>query len=351
MTNPAKIECEQSVFGKMPDGQTITQYTLSNPNNMSMSVINYGATLVSVKIPDSVGVLNELTLGFNQLQAYLNHDFYFGATIGRVANRIANATFHYQGQEFHLTKNQYPYHLHGGNKGFDKAVWQAKVLLQEDTPTLMLTHISRDGDEGYPGTLKVKTTYSLSLANELKITFSAETDRTTPVDLTNHTYWNLAGAGNGTVLKHRLQVFAERYVVTDQNLIPTGRIADVAGTPFDFRQAHYLDERIQATPIGGYDLCFVLPTNKQNLYLAAQIEEPTSGRCLKVYTTQPGLQFYTGNSLANYPIGQGRTTQRYGGFCMETQNLPGAVHYSQFPSPFLLPGDRYHHETIYQLVW
>ncbi|MES2998095.1 MAG: aldose epimerase family protein [Pseudomonadota bacterium] len=345
--------CQPCVFGELPDGQTVDHYTLRNPSGMSISVMNYGASLTSVKIPGLGGTVHELTLGFDQLQEYLSHDFYFGATIGRVANRIANASFNYQGCDFSLTKNKgYSHHLHGGNKGFDKVIWQPDVLIQSDKASVRFNYTSPEGDQGYPGTLEVKTTYSLTLTNELKISFEAKTDRITPVDLTNHTYWNLAGAGCGTVLNHVLQVFSDQYVVTDKDLLPTGQIAEVSDSPFDFRQPHHLGERLDQTSINGYDLCFVLPaTTNHELRLAAQIKDPQSGRTLEVTTTQPGLQFYTGNSLKNYPIASGLTTQRYGGFCMETQNLPGAVRYSQFPSPFLAPGDWYRHETIYRLIW
>lgn len=345
--------CQPCVFGELPDGETVTQYTLRNPSGMSISIINYGATLTSVKVPGLGGAVHELTLGFDQLQEYLDHDFYFGSTIGRVANRIAKASFNYQGKDFSLTKNKgYAHHLHGGEKGFANVVWQPEVSIQSDIASVEFSYVSPDGDQGYPGTLEVKTTYSLTLANELKITFDAKTDRVTPVDLTNHAYWNLAGAGNGTVLEHVLQVFADRYVVIDKDLLPTGQIAEISGTPFDFRQPHHLGERLKDTPIDGYDICFVLPMKMNSgPRLVAQIKEPLSGRTLEVHTTQPGLQFYTGNSLKSYPISGGLTTQRYGGFCMETQNFPGAVHYPQFPSPFLLPGDQYHHETIYRLIW
>ncbi|MES2142093.1 MAG: aldose epimerase family protein [Pseudomonadota bacterium] len=348
-----EMSCQPSEFGELPDGQTVTQYTLrNNLSGMSISIINYGATLTSVKVPGLGGTVHELTLGFDHLNEYLDHDFYFGATIGRVANRIATASYNYKEQDFYLSKNKgYSHHLHGGEKGFDKVIWQAEVSIQSDRASVELSYISPDGDQGYPGTLKVKTIYSLTSANELKITFEAETDRVTPVDLTNHAYWNLAGAGRDTILDHVLQVFADRYVVTDQDLLPTGQIAEVDGTPFDFRQPHHLGERINDTSIGGYDLCYALPTATDLSRLVAVIKEPITGRTLEVYTTQPGLQFYTGNSLKSYPISGGLTTQRFGAFCMETQNLPGAVHYPQFPSPFLLPGELYHHETIYRLIW
>lgn len=345
--------CQPQFFGELPDGQIITQYTLRNPRGMSISVMNYGATLTSVKVPGTRGTLHELTLGFDHLNDYLTHEFYFGATIGRVANRIANAQFNYQDRDYFLNKNKgYLHHLHGGNKGLDKVVWQTEVEIQSNKASVVFFYTSPDGDQGYPGNLEMKTTYSLTLANELKILFQAKTDQITPVDLTNHAYWNLAGAGCGTVLDHVLQVFADSYVVIDKELLPTGEIAKVADTPFDFREPHHLGERLKEISIGGYDLCFVLPTmTNHELRLVAQIKEPISGRTLEVHTTQPGLQFYTGNSLKEYPISSGLFAQRYGGFCMETQNLPGAVKYSQFPSPFLLPGDLYQHETIYRLIW
>lgn len=347
-----EMSCQPSEFGELPDGQTVTQFTLrNNLSGMSISIINYGATLTSVKVPGLGGSVHELTLGFDHLNEYLDHDFYFGATIGRVANRIANASFKYEGKVFYLSKNTgYAHHLHGGKKGFDKVIWQPEVSVQSDKANVEFSYSSPDGDQGYPGTLNVKTIYSLTSANELKIIFEAKTDHITPVDLTNHAYWNLAGAGCGTVLDHVLQVFADHYVVTDQDLLPTGQIADVENTPFDFRQPHHLGERINDTSIGGYDLCYVLPVVETSR-LVAQIKEPISGRTLEVFTTQPGLQFYTGNSLKSYPISGGFSTQRFGAFCMETQNLPGAVYYPQFPSPFLLPGDLYRHETIYRLIW
>lgn len=348
-----KIVCQSSAFGKLPDGQLITQYTLRNPSGMSISIINYGATLSSVQVPNSQGNMQELTLGFDHLDAYLAHEFYFGATIGRVANRIANAHFNYQKKDYFLSKNKnFAHHLHGGEKGLDKVVWQCEVAIQENQASVNFFYMSPDGDQGYPGSLDIKITYTLTLDNELKISFQAETDQATPVDLTNHAYWNLAGAGCGTILDHVLQIFSDRYVVTDKDLLPTGQIADVKGTPFDFRKPHSIGEHIKDMTIKGYDLCYLLPPiiNYQPQFIA-KIKEPISGRILEVYTTQPGLQFYIGNSLRDYPIGAGLRTQRYGAFCMETQNLPGAVNYPKFPSPFLLPGDRYQHESIYRLIW
>lgn len=346
-----KIVCQSNVFGKLSDGRLITQYTLRNLNGMSISVINYGATLTSVQIPNSQGSRQELTLGFEHLEDYLAHDFYFGATIGRVANRIAGACFNYKGHDYLLSKNlDFQHHLHGGEKGLDKAVWQGAI--QDDEASVNFFYTSPDADQGYPGNLDIKVTYKLTLDNELKISFQAETDQATPVDLTNHAYWNLAGAGNGTVLDHVLQIFSDRYVVTDKDLLPTGKIAEVKGSPFDFRKPHPIGERIKDIAIGGYDLCYLLsPIINHQPQFAAKMCEPISGRILEVYTTQPGLQFYTSNSLRDYPLSSNLRTKRYGAFCMETQNLPGAVKYPQFPSPFLLPSNEYLHETIYRLTW
>lgn len=349
----SKIVCRSSEFGKLSDGQVITQYTLCNEKGMSISTINYGATLTSVQVPDSKGDLHELTLGFDRLDDYINHEFYFGATIGRVANRIADAHFIYQKKDYYLSKNKnFAHHLHGGEKGLDKRVWRAQVASQKNQSNVSFFYLSQNGDQGYPGNLDIEVTYSLTTNNELKISFQANTDQATPVDLTNHAYWNLAGAGNGTVLNHVLQIFSDCYVVTDKELLATGQLAEVRGTPFDFRKPYRISERIQNTAIKGYDVCYVLPPLKnQQSQFVASIKEPFSGRMLEVFTTQPGLQFYTSNSLRRYPISSGLYTQRYGAFCMETQNLPGAVKFPKFPSPFLLPGNNYQHETIYRLIW
>lgn len=348
-----KIVCQPSLFGKLSNERPIMQYTLCNPNGMSIGIINYGATLTSVKVPNTQGIMQELTLGFDRLADYLEHEFYFGATIGRVANRIPNAHFEYQKKDYFLSKNKnFDHHLHGGEKGLDKMLWQAEVSTQQDQASVSFFYTSPDGDQGYPGNLDIKVIYTLTLDNELKISFQAKTDQITPVDLTNHAYWNLAGAGNGTVLNHELQIFSDRYVVTDKDLLPTGEIADVQGSPFDFREPHFIGERIKDIPLGGYDLCYLLsPIKNHQPRFVAKIKEPMSGRVLEVYTTQPGLQFYIGNSLKDYPISAGLRTRRHGAFCMETQNLPGAVKYPKFPSPFLFPDDCYQHETIYRLIW
>lgn len=348
-----KVACQSSEFGQLPNGQRILEYTLSNLNGMSIRVINYGATLTSVQIPNAQGIKQELTLSFETLDDYLAHEFYFGATIGRVANRITNARFFHDEKNYFLSRNvNARHHLHGGKKGFDKVIWQTNVIRQADQVSVNFYYTSADGDQGYPGNLAIKVTYTLTVTNELKLNFHAETDRITPVDLTNHAYWNLAGAGNGTVLNHILQIFSDHYVVTDNDLLSTGKTEEVSGTPFDFREPRAIGERMKEIAREGYDLCYILPQIRDHQpQRAAKIQEPLSKRILEVFTTQPGLQFYTGNSLRNYPISAGLFTQRYGAFCMETQNLPGAVNYRNFPSPFLSPDEKYQHETIYRLIW
>lgn len=349
------IFCQQKIFSELADGTVITRYTLRNPSGMSVSMINYGATLISAQIPDSRNALQELVIGFDSLDDYLNHDFYSGSTIGRVANRIGHAEFSYQDHHYLLTHNndRYPHHLHGGQRGLDKVIWHGEVLMQRDAAGVIFSYTSVDGDQGYPGNLSIQVVYLLTLANELKISFRAETDRPTPVDLTNHAYWNLAGAGQGSILDHILQINAEEYVVTDSELIATGEIASVRNTVFDFRKPQRIGDRISALtelPTGGYDLCYVLNQGKE-LKLSARVKEPVSSRILEVYTTQPGLQFYTGNNLNHYPIRSGLFVDRHGAFCLETQNFPNAVHHPNFPSPFLLPDQIYHHETIYKIIW
>lgn len=336
-----------TIFGRLPNGQEIKEYTLTNKQGVSVKLITYGATLVSLKTPDKQGNFDEITLGFDNLADYLAHKFYFGTTIGRVANRISHSRFNYGDTQYTVTPNYEQFHhLHGGLQGFDKVIWEAAVINGPNEAGIKFSYKSLDGAEGYPGNLTVTTTYLLTEQNELKINFWAQTDKPTPVDLTNHTYWNLAGAGKDNVLRHELQVFADAYVVTEKFHIPTGEIHPVENTPFDFKVATPLGARIQQA--GGYDLCFVLNTPVNHLRRAAYISDPNSGRSLEVLTTQPGLQFYTGNYLTDYPIAGQRRTSQYGGFCFETQNFPDAVNHPNFPTPFLLPEQTYQHETVFK---
>lgn len=337
---------EISDFGSLPSGTEISLFGLSNHNGMRLKLINYGATLTSLQVPDSDGQLIELTLGFDTLQAYLQHPFFFGCTIGRVANRIARGEFQYQNKIYKLARNENDFcHLHGGAKGFDKRVWDAACFQREDAVGVEFSYLSRDGEENYPGNLAVKTTYVLTAANELKIIFEAATDQPTPVNLTNHTYWNLAGAGN--ILDHEMEIFSDYYLATDNRHLPTGEIKAVANSAFDFRQPKKIRARIQE--IGGYDHCYALENPGQHLRPAARVKDPVSNRILQVHTTQPGVQFYSGNYLADYALANGKRTERWGGFCLETQGFPDAVNQANFPSIILLPGETYRHETVYKV--
>lgn len=346
MQTEKKLSCSKKPFGTLPSGETITQYQLRNQNGVAVKLINYGATLTSLKLPTTQNP--EIVLGFDTLEEYLKHEFYFGCTIGRVANRIKHGKFTYHNHTYQLACNHDQlHHIHGGVKGFDKVVWQAKSFTEKDAVGVEFSYLSPDGEENYPGNLEIITTYLLTNNNELKITYWAKTDKATPIDLTNHTYWNLAGAGADTILDHELHVCADHYVFTDQYHIPNGEIKSVQHTPFDFNKPISIGARIAEA--GGYDLCFVL--HERPSHIAARITEPRTKRTMELYTTQPGLQFYTGNYLYDYPIAENKHTAKHGGFCFETQNFPDAVNHSNFPTPFLLPEQIYQHETTYKLTW
>lgn len=320
----------------------LATYTLKNSHGMQVTLLNYGATLTSLKVPDENQQLVEITLGLTNPADYLQHPFYFGCTVGRVANRIAQGQFTYQNQTYQLARNEKNFcHLHGGEKGFDKVIWAARPFHDR----VEFYYHSPAGEEGYPGNLAVTVTYILTPENELKIIYHASTDAATAINLTNHTYWNLAGAGSGHVLDHELEIFSDYYLEADQQHLPTGKILNVADTPFDFRTPHTIGARISA--IQGYDHCYVL--TKQPL--AARVRDPISKRTLETYTTQPGMQFYSGNYLYDYAIANDKHTEQWGGFCLETQGFPDAPNQTEFPSIMLLPGKIYAHETIYKVTY
>ncbi|MES2217488.1 MAG: aldose epimerase family protein [Pseudomonadota bacterium] len=317
------------------------QYKLINKQGMQINLMNYGATLTSLKIPDKRGNLVELTLGFDELEPYLTHPFYFGCTIGRVANRITNGLFKLNNKNYQLICNENIHsHLHGGKQGFDKIFWQSR---QQDN-SVTFSHLSAANEEYYPGNLSVDVTYELTDDNELKIHYHATTDQATPVNLTNHTYWNLRGAGNGDILSHELEIFSHQYVETNAKHLPTGRLLGTPNSPFDFRIAKPIGERIRK--VTGYDHCYLLDGQ-----LAARVREPKSGRMMEVHTTQPGMQFYSGNYLASYRIAESRRTNRWGAFCLETQGLPDAVNHRLFPSIILEPEQVYRHTTSYKFYF
>ena len=347
-------------FGRTPDGHDPRLFTLRSAGGLRADITDYGGTIVRLFAPDRRGRLADVTLGFDTLAEYVSDSPYFGCIVGRCANRIAGGSFNLDGNVHRLATNNAPggrpCHLHGGRRGFDKAVWRAGPFAAAGEEGLRLRHRSPDGDEGYPGTLDITVTYTLSGDNALRIDYEAVTDRATPVNLTNHAYFNLAGAGEGDVLGHELTLAASRYTPVDAGLIPTGRLAPVAGTPLDFTAPHVLGARIdtafeQLQLAAGYDHNFVLPApaNPGALVAAATVLDPVSGRRLRVATTEPGVQLYTGNFLAGRLRGkEGRLYPHRGGFCLETQHFPDSPNQPGFPSVILRPGRTLRSTTVYR---
>jgi aldose 1-epimerase len=337
----------------MADGKPIDLYTLTNSHGMRVAIANYGGVVVSIVVPDREGKPGDVVLGFDNLEGYLGKQPYFGALIGRYANRIGNARFKLDGVEYKLPANDGPNSLHGGTQGFDKRVWTAREISGQH-PALQLTYLSPDGEEGYPGKLHVKVVYSLSEDNALRIEYTATTDKHTVVNLTNHSYFNLAGQVNGDILKHEMMINADRFTPIDSTLIPTGELRKVAGTPFDFRKPTPLGARIDADDeqirFGkGYDHNFVLNRAGHGLSLAARVTDPESGRVLEVLTTQPGTQLYTGNFLDGSIHGKGgKAYARRSAFCLETQHFPDSPNKPSFPSTELKPGETYRETTVYR---
>lgn len=338
-------------FGTMPDGATIELFTLRNETGIEVRAMSYGAILVSIRTPDRAGQFADIALGSDALDDYITRPRFFGALVGRYGNRIGNARFAIDGQTFQLAPNNGTNHLHGGLKGFDKVVWNAAPFERSNAVGVTFTYSSRDGEEGYPGTLQTAVTYTLTPGNELIVDYTATTDKPTIVNLTQHSYFNLAGEGRGDVLKHELMINADRFTPVDAGLIPTGELAPVGGTPFDFRSPTAIGARIDADDSqlklgGGYDHNFVL-NGGPGLHLAARVVEPASGRTLQVDTTEPGVQFYSGNKLTG---AAGKAGHLYGprsGFCLETQHFPDSPNKPNFPSTILRPGDTYRSKTVF----
>ncbi|HKV63668.1 MAG TPA: aldose epimerase family protein [Candidatus Acidoferrum sp.] len=342
-------------FGKTPDGQAVDLYVLTNKNGAEASISTYGGALVTLKMPDRNGKLADIVLGYENVDGYVADKSYFGALVGRYGNRIGHAQFVLDGKTYALAKNNGENSLHGGIKGFNKALWAAKTVSAKGGQSLELSYVSKDGEEGFPGNLKVTVIYTLSDDNALRIEYSATTDKKTVVNLTNHAYFNLAGQGSGDILGHLLMINADQFTPVDAGLIPTGELRDVTGTPFDFRKATAIGERIdqadeQLKRGGGYDHNFVLrmPMDRGET-LAARVVERTSGRVMEVWTTEPGIQFYTGNFLDGKTVGKGGATYpKRGAFCLETQHFPDSPNQPKFPSVVLSPGERYHTITSYK---
>ncbi|HEX8678094.1 MAG TPA: aldose epimerase family protein [Segetibacter sp.] len=343
-----KTGIQQADWGES-DGKKVYLYTLTNKNGAQVKISNYGGTITSWVTPDNKGNKSSIVLGFNELKGYLAHPPYFGATVGRYGNRIANAKFTLNGKTYKLAANNGKNSLHGGLKGFDKMVWDAAPL-SDNTPSLTLNYLSKDGEEGYPGNLKVSITFSLSDDNELKIDYNAETDKATPVNLTNHSYFNLTGDPGNTILNQTVMIDADRYTPVDKTLIPTGELKPVKGTPFDFTTAHKVGERIDQVD-GGYDHNFVLNKKGSSSNQVVTVTDSLSGRRLEVYTDQPGIQFYTGNFLdGSIKTDDGKPIPKNGALCLETQHFPDSPNKPAFPSTILKPGEKYHTTTTYKVL-
>ena len=344
----AKMSVEKSSFGKTQDGVEVDLYTCTNANGFVLKMTNFGAIVVSLEVPDRDGKLANVTLGFDSLEDYLGEHPYFGGTIGRYGNRIAKGKFTLDGQEYTLATNNDENHLHGGVKGFNKVMWKAEPVQTDTEVGVKFTYVSPDGEEGYPGTLTATVAYTLDNDDQLKMDYTATTDKATPINLTNHNYWNLAGAGSGTIHDHVLSLAADKYVPVDATLIPTGELADVAGTVFDFTQPKRMGEQIdqvEGDPTG-YDHCYALRGQDGKLESAAVIKEPTTGRVMEILTTKPGVQFYTGNFLSGIPAEGGFPLNA--AFCLETEFYPDSPNQADFPSCILQPGETYHHTTVHK---
>lgn len=337
-------------FGKTDDGREVTLYELLNDNGLRATVMDYGAILVNLEVPDRNGKLADINLGFDELEPYIKRSPLFGAVVGRYANRIENAKFTIDGVEYNITKNAGKNHIHGGNKKrFDKVMWKGERFQTDEGTGVRLTYLSNDGDEGFPGNLNCTVNYTLTNKNELKINYQATTDKPTVVNMTNHSYFNLAGAGNSDVLNHEMMINADFYTPGDEALIPTGEILSVKGKPIDFTEPKTIGSRIeQLKATRGYDHNYVLKNGDSSMVLAARVYEPNSGRIMEVYTTQPGMQFYTANGMRNVKGKGGKVYQNHYGFCLETQHFPDSPNKPHFPTTILRPGEKYDTTTIFK---
>ena len=348
-----EVGITKAPFGKTEDGTPVEIYTLTNKHGMKVKIMTYGALVTEIHVPDRNGKFDDVALGFDNLDAYLKGHPYFGAIIGRVANRIAKGKFVLEGKAYNLATNNGPNSLHGGTKGFDKVVWKASTTPVASGVALNFTYVSKDGEEGYPGKLTASVTYTLTAQNELRIEYQAITDQATPVNLTNHSYFNLAGTKGVNIHDHLLEIMADHYTPVDDTLIPTGEIRSVQGTPLDFTKPTAIGARIgelKGEP-GGYDHNYVLRKGGAALPLVARVQEPTTGRVLEMFTTEPGLQFYSGNFLDGTLKGKkGVTYQKHFGFCLEAQHFPDSVNKPNFPTVILRPGHTYTQTTVYKFT-
>lgn len=345
----------KTTFGQLQDRTPVDLYTLTNINGCEMKITNYGCIVVSLKVPDKDGMMGDVVLGYETLGEYIENNPYFGAVVGRYGNRIGGAKFTLDGVEYQLAANDGENHLHGGLKGFDKVLWKGEEISSREGPAVRFSYLSRDGEEGYPGNLTVEIRYTLTHDNELKIDYLATTDKKTVLNLTHHSYFNLAGAGNGDILGHEMIINADQFIPTRLGLIPTGELVSVKGTPFDFNTPTTIGSRIdqddeQLRTGGGYDHCWVLNKSGENsLELGVRVYEPNSGRVMELHTTEPGVQFYSGNFLDGSNVGKGGKVYEYrSAIVLEAQHFPDSPNQPQFPTVVLEPGEEYRKTTIYK---
>lgn len=335
-------------FGFLSDSREVQQFNLENDNGISIQLSNYGGTLISILVPDRNGNPADILLGFKDWNNWVQNEPYFNCIVGRTCNRIANAAFVIKGQTFEVSDNQGGFQLHGGFEGFHKKLWNASIIETHESVGVLLKYISVDGEEGFPGNLFVTVTYLLNNMNEFSMEFQATTDKATPVNLTNHAYFNLSGEGSGDIYRHELTIYADEITVADNNSIPTGAFAPVAGTPFDFTEPQSIGERISQLS-KGYDNNYVLRNQSGELALAAKVIDPESGRVLDVLTTEPGVQLYTANWFDGSLTGKcGKPHFSHSAFCLETQHYPDSMNHPGFPNVILRPGEKYKSQTIWK---
>jgi aldose 1-epimerase len=342
------MKLEKNSLGNTSEGLEVDQFTLANDAGLTVRLMTYGATITAVEVPDRDGNVDNVTLYLDTLSDYLAGHPFLGCVAGRYANRIAKGRFTLDDRQYNLAVNNGPNHLHGGIKGFDKAVWSAEEIREEGVVGVELSHTSPDGDEGYPGRLSVSVAYTISADNKLSMKYRAETDRATHLNLTNHAYWNLGGADSTDILGHELTLFADRYLPVDEGLIPTGKLEPVDGTPMDFTTPHAIGQRIDQVD-GGYDHCYILNQNPDDrVALAASVVDAKSGRQMQVFTSQPAIQLYTANFLTAQHSRRGKPYQKHNAFCLETQHYPDTPNQPDFPTTVLRPGEKFEEVTIHE---
>jgi aldose 1-epimerase len=343
------LKVKKSSYGKMPDGAQVEEYILSNDSGMTVRLISFGARVTSVEVPDRDGNSQNITLGFDNLDDYIKHTAHFGCTVGRFANRIAKGKFVLDGKHYQLNLNNGANHLHGGYQSFDQFVWKSQIVRKAQEVGVQFTHVSEDGEENYPGKLTTIVTYSINQDNELTMDYKATTDAPTILNLTNHCYWNLTGNPENTILDHELLLYADQYLLVTPEVIPTGKIVSVKGTPMDFNKMTRIGLRfpeLLKAGLDGYGYCYVIRKQKKKLSKAATLHDPKSGRVMEISTTQPGIQFYTGNKLSGEEKNGG--FKQYSAFCLESEHYPDSPNHPHFPSTVLRPGDQFHEITVHR---